>query len=171
MSRPPEISHIFSILALPFNVIVTAPVIISVLDKNSKFGWGLSPAFKIALFIAGGVLIVAGMCLLIITIGMFIRIGKGTLAPWNPTRKLVVTGPYRYVRNPMISGVIFILIGETMIIGSVYLVVMAGVFFAVNHLYFIFVEEPGLIKRFGEEYRVYKKNVGRWLPRFTPWEK
>ena len=66
------------------------------------------------------------------TISLFARVGQGTLAPWDPTQRLVVLGPYRHVRNPMISGVLAILLGEAALLGSPPLLVWFGAFFAVN---------------------------------------
>jgi protein-S-isoprenylcysteine O-methyltransferase Ste14 len=91
------------------------------------------------------------------------------LAPWDPTTRLVVRGPYRYVRNPMISGVLFILLGEAALFNSIPLLVWSAAFFAVNAVYFPLVEEPGLARRFGDDYERYKANVPRWLPRMRPW--
>ena len=105
------------------------------------------------------------------TITLFQKKGKGTLAPWKPTQKLVIEGPYRYVRNPMISGVLCILIAESLLINSVYIFYWALFFFTINYIYFIVKEEPDLVKRFGNEYENYKKNVPRWIPLSTPWNK
>jgi protein-S-isoprenylcysteine O-methyltransferase Ste14 len=103
------------------------------------------------------------------TVSLFIRIGRGTLAPWDPTRKLVVVGPYSRVRNPMISGVFAIICGEAIVLVSRGLAAWAALFFGINHLYFIVSEEPGLLQRFGAEYEAYKRNVPRWIPRWTAW--
>jgi protein-S-isoprenylcysteine O-methyltransferase Ste14 len=118
---------------------------------------------------AGAVLMGCGLYLLSITIQLFVNIGQGTLAPWSPTKKLVLLGPYKYVRNPMISGVLMALLGETCVFGSIGLLLWAVAFFVINHIYFIFSEEPGLEKRFGEEYLRYRQNVPRWIPRLKPW--
>jgi protein-S-isoprenylcysteine O-methyltransferase Ste14 len=91
--------------------------------------------------------------------------GKGTLAPWNPTQNLVIEGPYKYVRNPMISGVFFILISEALFFSSANILLWAVLFFLINTVYFILKEEPDLEKRFGDAYRQYKKDVPRWLPK------
>ncbi|MFQ5763673.1 MAG: methyltransferase family protein [Rhodospirillales bacterium] len=100
---------------------------------------------------------------------LFVRLGRGTPAPWDPPPKLVVAGPYRHVRNPMISGVLFALLGEALLAGSWPLAGWWLFFFAANGLYFPLVEEKGLERRFGDDYRAYKANVPRWLPRPTPW--
>jgi protein-S-isoprenylcysteine O-methyltransferase Ste14 len=101
---------------------------------------------------------------------MFIRFGRGTIAPWNPTRKLVVSGLYLHVRNPMIIGVLTALLGESLIFHSVQIFTWLIAFFIINNIYFVLSEEPGLTKRFGEEYLEYKRNVPRWIPRLRPWK-
>lgn len=98
---------------------------------------------------------------------LFFNIGRGTIMPWDPTRKLVAVGPYQYMRNPMISGVLAMLAGEALFFGSLAIGILAAIFFVVNHAYFIYSEEPGLEKRFGESYREYRRNAPRWIPRLT----
>lgn len=118
---------------------------------------------------AGALLMSAGLAMLAWTVTLFIRIGRGTLAPWDPTRKLVVRGPYAHVRNPMISGVLTILLGEALAVGASPLWIWAALFLAINHVYFIASEEPGLAERFGAEYDEYRRAVPRWIPRPTAW--
>jgi protein-S-isoprenylcysteine O-methyltransferase Ste14 len=113
----------------------------------------------------GGLLVAAGLGLLTWCISLFVRVGKGTLAPWDPTSSLVAVGPYRYTRNPMITGVATILTGEAVVFGSWRLALCALAFILLNHVYFLFVEEPGLERRFGESYLDYKRAVPRWIPR------
>jgi protein-S-isoprenylcysteine O-methyltransferase Ste14 len=91
------------------------------------------------------------------------------LAPWDATEKLVVVGPYRHVRNPMISGIFFILLGEVLMFGSVPLLVWFLVFVLGNATYIPLSEERGLARRFGEEYIRYKRHMPRWIPRLRPW--
>nr|WP_235788570.1 isoprenylcysteine carboxylmethyltransferase family protein [Salipaludibacillus sp. CUR1] len=132
-------------------------------------GWGLiSPVFFLV-FSAGFLVLIAGILLVIVTVFQFAKKGNGTLAPWNPPNKLVVSGPYQYSRNPMISGVVLILLGEVLIFGSWPLVLWFVSFTVVNYSYFIFGEEPHLHKKFGEDYAEYKRNVPRMVPRRTPW--
>jgi protein-S-isoprenylcysteine O-methyltransferase Ste14 len=132
--------------------------------------WGSGPdlaAWPLAL--AGALLLAAGLALVIWTVTLFARVGRGTLAPWDPTSRLVVVGPYRHVRNPMISGVLAILLGEAALFASLPLLLWFAAVFTVNAVYFPLVEEPGLRRRFGEEYEVYRANVPRWVPRLRPW--
>ena len=89
--------------------------------------------------------------------------------PWYPTRKLVTVGVYRYVRNPMILSVLLLLVGESLLFASYGISALAILFFVINSIYFVYSEEPGLEQRLGEEYREYKCNVPRWIPRRKPW--
>ena len=136
---------------------------------NTTIGWSTVGLFNLLILLVGATLLFTGLVLLTACIRMFNSIGKGTLAPWAPTQKLVVVGVYRYMRNPMITGVLFALLGEVIILSNYAVFLWLLFFFLGNHIYFIKSEEPGLLKRFGEEYVEYFKNVPRWLPRRTPW--
>jgi protein-S-isoprenylcysteine O-methyltransferase Ste14 len=81
-----------------------------------------------------------------------------------------VRGPYRHVRNPMISGVFAVLLGEAALLGSLPLLAWAAAFAAANTIWMPLVEEPGLVRRFGADYEAYRANVPRWVPRLRPWE-
>lgn len=135
---------------------------------NVDTRWNTARAAYGIIFFAGSVFFLAGMILLVVTVYLFATVGEGTLAPWDPTQKLVVEGPYRYVRNSMITGVLIVLVGESNVTGSLAIVLLAAFFFVLNHVYFKFSEEPDLIKRFGQRYKRYMKNVPRWVPRSTP---
>ena len=117
----------------------------------------------------GGVFIVVGLVLVVATIRLFATVGKGTLAPWNPTQKLVVQGVYRHVRNPMISGVLSVLLGEAICFASLPLACWFLLFLVINAIYIPLAEEPGLVKRFGEDYEEYRRNVPRWIPLLKAW--
>jgi protein-S-isoprenylcysteine O-methyltransferase Ste14 len=123
------------------------------------------------IFLITGILSAAGGIILFIScIALFIRIDKGTLAPWSPTQKLVRTGIYAYARNPMITGVLAVLLGESFIFHSIPIFTWLVSFFIINAVYFTYFEEPGLVKRFGQEYLDFERNVPRWIPRLTPWK-
>ena len=117
----------------------------------------------------GVFLLCLGLALLVMTIRLFASIGRGTLAPWDPTQQLVTQGVYAHTRNPMISGVLFILVGEGVLVGSSAICTWALLFFMINTVYFMLFEEPGLERRFGQAYLTYRANVPRWLPRLKPW--
>ncbi len=150
-----------AVVLLPGNAVVVIPGILLYLDGKADIGWGKGAA---AIF-AGSLLIVLGLAMAVHTVRLFFRHGEGTPAPWEPPRNLVIRGAYRYTRNPMISSIIFILIGEGLVAGSRYILIWASVFLVANHFYFILSEEPGLERRFGPKYLEYKKHVPRWIPR------
>ncbi|HLZ15343.1 MAG TPA: isoprenylcysteine carboxylmethyltransferase family protein [Candidatus Saccharimonadales bacterium] len=120
--------------------------------------------------LAGAGLFAAACALFVVTFRLFVTVGKGTLAPWNPTRKLIIAGPYRYCRNPMISGVLGMIVGEAIGFGSYALGVWAIIFFTVNTCYFAWQEEPNLRRTFGASYEAYRRKVPRWLPRFSAYK-
>jgi protein-S-isoprenylcysteine O-methyltransferase Ste14 len=153
--------HALAIGLLPVVVTLVVPAAIVRQDRPVEVRWALA--------LPGVVLIGASLALVVWTIALFGTVGKGTLAPWDPTSRLVVRGPYRHVRNPMISGVLGILLGEAVLLGSVPLLVWFGLVLALNAVYMPLVEEPGLRSRFGEDYETYKANVPRWVPRLRPW--
>jgi protein-S-isoprenylcysteine O-methyltransferase Ste14 len=99
----------------------------------------------------GVVLGAAGFGLAMWTARLFLTVGEGTPAPWEPPKKLVVRGPYRHVRNPMISGALMVLCAEAIILQSWPIAFWTAFFFTVNALYFPLVEERGLEKRFGAQ--------------------
>lgn len=152
------LKQLFSFI-LPITVLVIVPLWI---EKHRVVDFSFRLLCGIALMAIG--LIVMGL-----TILSFIRIGRGTLAPWSPTKKLVITGLYRHVRNPMILGVFTVLLGEALSLWSQNILIWAMCFLFINTIYFILSEEPGLEHRFGDEYRHYKKHVSRWIPRLTPY--
>jgi protein-S-isoprenylcysteine O-methyltransferase Ste14 len=162
--------HFRAILLLPFLVAVVIPGVILWLTGPDTLGlWQSAPATLVALPVLGGVLICLGLVLMVATIRLFVAVGKGTLAPWNPTQRLVVQGVYRHVRNPMIAGVFFVLLGEAALAASLPLLGWFVVFVIGNAVYIPLVEEPGLVKRIGDDYLAYRRNVPRWIPRVRPW--
>lgn len=160
--------QIRAIALLPGVVVVAVPLVI-LIGFGANVGWGLDGVAAALPVLLGAALITLGFALWLWTVRLFARIGKGTLAPWDPPRRLVVEGPYCHVRNPMIAGVLAVLAGEAALFGSLPLLIWFGLFFAANVVGFQIYEEPRLERRFGEEYRTYKRNVPRWLPRRTPW--
>ncbi len=118
----------------------------------------------------GAVVIGVGIGFFAASLRRFATEGDGTLAPWDPPRRLVVRGPYRHVRNPMISGVVMILFGEAAVLASRPHLLWALTFLGINVIYIPLVEEPFLRERFGEPYREYCRNVPRLLPRRVTWE-
>lgn len=159
--------HLLSIAALPFTVTVLVPLWIArrsgveLTLASSPLGW-LSQA-------TGAGVLALGVVLFVSSLRRFATEGHGTLAPWDPPRALVVRGPYRHVRNPMISGVVFVLFGEALVLLSAAHAVWAVVFLGINLVYIPLVEEAQLERRFGAAYRDYCRNVPRVVPRLRPW--
>ena len=120
--------------------------------------------------ISSAAVFLLGLALFVWCVTLFARRGQGTIMPWDPTQRLVIVGPYRHMRNPMISSVLFMVAGQALFWGSALTAALAVFFLVVNHFYFIASEEPGLVKRFGDSYRAYKANVPRWLPRLRPYQ-
>lgn len=110
-----------------------------------------------------------GTILLLACIWEFARRGRGTLSPADPPRHLVVSGLYRFVRNPMYLSVTLIVFGEVMLTFSQPLLVYWVIWFVIVNLFVMAYEEPTLRGQFGDQYEQYTRNVGRWIPRPTPW--
>jgi protein-S-isoprenylcysteine O-methyltransferase Ste14 len=160
--------HAISILLLPVTVVVVVPFLL-LRTGDAPGGWGGGAGLDLVSRVAGGVLFGVGFALFSWCVLLFSRAGQGTLAPWDPTRRLVAVGPYRHVRNPMISGVATMLLGEVLFWRSGRLALWACAFVLINHTYFLLSEEPGLQRRFGDSYRAYRAHVPRWIPRLRPW--
>jgi protein-S-isoprenylcysteine O-methyltransferase Ste14 len=153
--------HLLSVLLLPFTVAVVVPYVL--------LGREIGNSSVIAQ--ASGLLAIAiGLALVVRTIAFFASLGRGTLAPWDPPQRLVIRGVYQHVRNPMISGVLLILIGESLLFASSAVGTWAAAVFAINATYIPLIEEPGLQHRFGHEYEEYKRHVPRWIPRLSAWD-
>lgn len=159
--------HLLAIAVLPFTVALLVPVWIArAYSVRFESAGSVGPALGQG---CGLLLVGSGLLLAVASVWKFATEGKGTLAPWDPPRRFVVHGPYRFVRNPMISGVILILLGEAAVLRSPAHGVWAAAFSVLNLLYIPLVEEPQLERRFGDSYREYRRNVRRFIPRLTPW--
>ncbi len=157
-----------SIILLPGTVLIFIPGILLWLYKDSAFSHDVSLFGQIRFWV-GIALLLVGISLAVVTVRLQLTLGKGTPAPWDPPKELVVAGPYQYVRNPMITGVLILLTSEWLILGFWPIVWWMFLFLVMNMVYFPLFEEKDLEKRFGEEYLEYKRNVPRWFPRISPW--
>lgn len=158
------------VILLPVMGSAVIPGVILWLTGPDTLGlWQSVPEARVALLVLGGALICLGLVLTVATIRLFVMVGKGTPAPWNPPQRLVVRGVYRHVRNPMISGVMLVVLGEGVLAASLPLLGLFALALIVNVVYIPLSEEPGLAKRFGDDYLTYKQNVPRWIPRLRPW--
>jgi protein-S-isoprenylcysteine O-methyltransferase Ste14 len=164
-----ESTRKFVLNASPALVVVIIPALLLWWD-GSNIGWSLPTPLNWLSVLLGILLCLSGFALLIWTISLFWTEGKGTLTPMKPTKKLVVSGPYRHVRNPMYTGVFTALYGEGILFGSPAILILATFFMLLPLFYVPLVEERGLEKRFGEEYQIYKAHVPRWIPQLSPWE-
>ncbi len=119
--------------------------------------------------VAGGMLVFIGLANLVESILRFALVGLGTPAPVAPPTRLVVSGQYRLVRNPMYVAVLAIVLGQALLLGSVALLRYAVVLWVFFEAFVLLYEEPTLRARFGPSYETYRKNVRRWWPRLRPW--
>lgn len=118
-----------------------------------------------------GILLVAlGLALALWCVVAFAVVGRGTPAPFDPPRTLVVRGPYRHVRNPMYIGAATALLGAALFFQSGWLLAFAGGFLGVTHLFVVLYEEPALRRSFGDAYTRYCGEVRRWWPRRKAFE-
>lgn len=161
------IRHLIAVAALPFTVAVLIPIWLA---RRDDIRLSVAETPMMLLVQACGVASLAvGLTLFATSLRRFAVEGKGTLAPWDPPARLVLTGPYRYVRNPMISGVLFVLLAEALILRSRVHAEWFLVFLVVNAIYIPLLEEPMLVARFGEPYREYCRHIHRFWPRWHPW--
>jgi len=119
--------------------------------------------------VAGVAFLAFGVAGLLDSFGRFAIQGIGTPAPVFPTRHLVVTGLYRYVRNPMYVAVVSAILGQGFILGNIQLLEYGGAVWVLFHLFVLFYEEPTLRATFGSQFTTFCAEVPRWIPRFTPW--
>jgi protein-S-isoprenylcysteine O-methyltransferase Ste14 len=114
--------------------------------------------------LVGLVVCAVGAAIAVWCVLAFAVVGKGTPAPFDPPRRLVVQGPYRYVRNPMYLGAALALLGAAVFFRSLALAGFVAGFLVVTHLFVVRYEEPALTRLFGEEYAGYRASVRRWIP-------
>jgi protein-S-isoprenylcysteine O-methyltransferase Ste14 len=158
-----------AIVILPGTALVYVPALIVWFTRDTAYAARFPPDSALA-WLGGLLFAAAGLTLMVWTVRLFaVKGGGGTPAPWEPIRNFIVSGPYLYVRNPMLIGVNLALIAEALLLRSWPIFIWMVAFVIVNTVYFALSEEPRLEKRFGEAYADYKRNVPRWLPRLTPW--
>ncbi len=156
-----------AVLILPGTALVYVPLLLQWATGGWPFGGAVGAWWQIVL---AAVMAVPALGLAVWTMRLFVEEGEGTPAPWDPPQKFVVSGPYRYVRNPMLLAVVVLILAEMTALNSVVLFDWAVVFFVLNTVYFIRSEEPALEARFADDYRAYKAVVPRWVPRVTAYE-
>lgn len=149
---------LLSFLILPGVVAFVVPAWLASIDRSRGEGWA-----------AGWAAVGVGAIILLWCVRDFYVAGKGTLAPWDPPRRLVVVGLYRFLRNPMYVGVLTLVLGWSVVLGSPLLLVYCLCLAIGFHLRTVLAEEPYLAAHFGEEWTQYRAAVRRWWPRTSPW--
>jgi protein-S-isoprenylcysteine O-methyltransferase Ste14 len=135
-------------------------------------GWRMGrPLLDSSVFrLVGAALVCAGAASLLDSFARFAMVGLGTPAPVAPPVNLVVSGQYRYVRNPMYVAILAIVLGQGLILGSSVLLRYALLLWLLFHLFVVLYEERALAARFGDSYQAYRRHVRRWWPRLTAWD-
>jgi protein-S-isoprenylcysteine O-methyltransferase Ste14 len=163
MGRSIIVSALFTVFGGPCLVLVVMPWLIT--------RFRLPAGEPVAQIVAGLVIAGIGLIPLFESIIRFIVVGRGTLMPAVPTDHLVVSGLYRYVRNPMYAGVVTALLGEALLFRSRHMLIYVATVWVIMHGFVCFYEEPTLAATFPEDFPIFKQNVPRWIPRLTPWNK
>lgn len=154
-----------------FGFFLMAPAVVAGVIPLVLVGWTLNPpllGIPGERFV-GAVPIAVGLACLLDCFARFALVGRGTPGPVEQTAVLVVSGLYRFVRNPMYVCVVIIVSGQALLFGKALLFVYVGVLLVVFHLFVFLYEEPTLRQRFGASYEDYCLHVRRWWPRITPW--
>jgi protein-S-isoprenylcysteine O-methyltransferase Ste14 len=134
-------------------------------------GWEVRPPLLglAPVRLAGAALVAAGAAVLLDSFARFALRGLGTPAPIAPPTRLVVTGLYRHVRNPMYVAVLAAVLGQALLLGNPKVLGYGAALWPVFHLFVVGYEEPRLRRTFGAEYEEFVRNVPRWIPRLRPW--
>lgn len=148
--------------------LVLAPGTVAGLIPYALTGWRVGAA-PWPLRALGAALIVLGAILLVSCFARFALVGRGTPAPVAPTERLVVSGAYAHVRNPMYVAVVALILGEAALLPDLRLVGYAALVWFVTHLFVLAYEEPTLRRAYPEDYEAFFAAVPRWIPRLTPW--
>jgi protein-S-isoprenylcysteine O-methyltransferase Ste14 len=148
-----------NLLLLPGSFGVALPLAIAWRSRRPNAAWPF----------VGAVLIAVGFAGLVWCVVDFARRGRGTLAPWDPPRRLVVEGLYRFVRNPMYVAVLTLVLGVALAAGSRSCGLYAAALAVAFHLRVVSYEEPQLARQFPQDWSVYRGAVRRWIPRISPW--
>jgi protein-S-isoprenylcysteine O-methyltransferase Ste14 len=151
--------------ALTYSILFIGLLLVFLPDRILTSTGISPPAVFGASQVAGMLVGAAGAALALTCIVTFVLVGKGTPAPFDPPRELVVQGPYRFIRNPMYLGAGLALAGAALFYQSTPLLGYAGLFLAVMHVFVVLYEEPTLRRTFPRDYEAYCRQVGRWWPK------
>jgi len=153
-------------IIFPLNVMGVIPGLLLWCSREGGVLEKYPLSFDLIRSFPGGLLIGAGASLCWISVSLFSEYGGGgTPAPYDPPKIFVAHGVYTHVRNPMMTGVFMVLLGEAMLFGSLPVLVWSLIFFQGCMVLIPFWEEPDLERRFGEAYIEYKRKVPRWIPK------
>jgi protein-S-isoprenylcysteine O-methyltransferase Ste14 len=151
--------------AATYSVLFIGVLLIFLPDRILGSTGIIQPAANGAWQVAGMLLGASGAALALTCILTFVFVGRGTPAPFDPPRQLVVQGPYRLIRNPMYLGAGLALAGAALFYQSIPLLGYAGSFLVITHLFVVLYEEPTLRRTFVRDYEAYCQRVGRWWPK------
>jgi protein-S-isoprenylcysteine O-methyltransferase Ste14 len=154
--RHPGLGTLAFVLVVPTTVIGYVPYTLT--------GWVVRPPLFPGARVVGIALFLTALPLFVAFNLRFVREGEGTPAPIAPTRRLVVGGPFRYVRNPGYVAVLALVAAQGLYFGRALVFAYAGALLIVFHLFVVFYEEPTLHRQFGAEYDAYSRRVPRWVP-------
>jgi len=150
--------NVAMIILFPGTVVVYIPYrVLAPISMPGLMTWSMTQYMAV-------LLLATGASILLWSIWSFAHVGKGTLAPFDETRKLIVVGLYRYVRNPMYVGVMLILLAQSWFFWSFALLAYTGFCFIAANIFVISYEENRLRHKHGDEFREYCRHVGRWIP-------
>jgi protein-S-isoprenylcysteine O-methyltransferase Ste14 len=153
------------IRAITYATLFIGIVLVYLPSRFVRWSGIVEPATTGAPQVAGMIMVTIGTALALWCVFTFVFIGKGTPAPFDPPKKLVIRGPYRFVRNPMYIGAGMTLAGAALFYESLSIFIYTGLFFLITHLFVVLYEEPTLRRTFGNDYAAYCRGVGRWMPK------
>ncbi len=160
----------FAILGSIFFLLIAPGTVAGVIPWEISRWRMQSPLLGLPLLRVVGVLFIAvGIPMLLDSFARFALQGLGTPAPVFPTKHLVVTGLYRYVRNPMYVGVVGVVLGQGLRFGEPRILGYGALLWLISHLFVIGYEEPKLRGSFASKYDAYRASVPRWIPRLSAW--
>ena len=150
--------------AITYAALFIGFVLVYLPGRFARWSGIVAPATTEAPQVAGMILVGIGTAIALWCVFTFVFIGKGTPAPFDPPRKLVIRGPYRFVRNPMYIGAGMTLAGAALFYESLSIFIYTCLFFLITHLFVVLYEEPTLRRTFGNQYEAYCRRTTRWWP-------